>query len=44
MSLGSALTRAAFGVLLRAARELRERGTFTFLRDAAGSREIVSLL
>jgi 2-methylisocitrate lyase-like PEP mutase family enzyme len=36
ISLGSALARAAFGAFLRAAREVRERGTFTFA-DAAAS-------
>jgi 2-methylisocitrate lyase-like PEP mutase family enzyme len=40
VSLGSALTRAALGGFLRAARELLERGTFDFLEQAADSREI----
>jgi 2-methylisocitrate lyase-like PEP mutase family enzyme len=35
ISLGSALTRAALGAFLRAAREIRERGTFSFADDAA---------
>jgi 2-methylisocitrate lyase-like PEP mutase family enzyme len=35
ISLGSALPRAALGAFLRAAREVRERGTFTFAADAA---------
>jgi 2-methylisocitrate lyase-like PEP mutase family enzyme len=35
ISLGSALSRAALGAFLRAAREVRERGTFTFAADAA---------
>jgi 2-methylisocitrate lyase-like PEP mutase family enzyme len=35
ISLGSALSRAALGAFLRAAREVRERGTFTFVADAA---------
>jgi 2-methylisocitrate lyase-like PEP mutase family enzyme len=35
VSLGSALSRAAFGAFLRAAREIKERGTFTFADDAA---------
>jgi 2-methylisocitrate lyase-like PEP mutase family enzyme len=43
VSIGSGLARAAFGALLRAAREMRERGTFTFAEDAASSREIVSM-
>jgi 2-methylisocitrate lyase-like PEP mutase family enzyme len=35
ISLGSALPRAALGAFLRAAREVGERGTFTFAADAA---------
>jgi 2-methylisocitrate lyase-like PEP mutase family enzyme len=35
ISLGSALSRAALGAFLRAAREVSERGTFTFAADAA---------
>ena len=35
ISLGSALPRAALGAFLRAAREVRERRTFTFAADAA---------
>jgi 2-methylisocitrate lyase-like PEP mutase family enzyme len=34
ISLGGALTRTALGALLHAAREIRERGTFSFLEDA----------
>jgi 2-methylisocitrate lyase-like PEP mutase family enzyme len=34
ISLGSALSRVALGALLRAAREVKERGTFTFAADA----------
>jgi 2-methylisocitrate lyase-like PEP mutase family enzyme len=34
ISLGSALSRAALGALLRAAREIEEHGTFSFARDA----------
>jgi 2-methylisocitrate lyase-like PEP mutase family enzyme len=34
ISLGSALSRAALGGLMRAAREIREQGTFRFLEDA----------
>ena len=40
ISVGSALCRAALGTLLRAAREMREHGTFTFANDAAPYREI----
>jgi 2-methylisocitrate lyase-like PEP mutase family enzyme len=35
ISLGSALSRAALGAFLRAAREVKERGTFSFADDAA---------
>jgi 2-methylisocitrate lyase-like PEP mutase family enzyme len=35
ISVGSALARRAYGSLLDAAAEMRERGTFTFARDAA---------
>lgn len=34
ISLGSALSRAALGAFLRAAREIKEHGTFTFAREA----------
>jgi 2-methylisocitrate lyase-like PEP mutase family enzyme len=34
ISIGSALSRAAFGALIRAAREMKDRGTFTFAADA----------
>lgn len=34
ISVGSALSRAALGAFLRAARELKEQGTFTFAEDA----------
>jgi 2-methylisocitrate lyase-like PEP mutase family enzyme len=44
ISVGSTLTRAAFGAFLRAAREMRERGTFTFGADAVASREVAALL
>jgi len=40
VSVGSALTRAAFGAFLRAAREMREQGTFTFASEAASYRDI----
>ena len=35
VSVGSALSRAAMGVFLRAAREMQTHGTFTFAEDAA---------
>jgi len=44
VSLGSALTRAAFGSFIRAAREMHELGTFNFVKEAAPSREISALL
>jgi 2-methylisocitrate lyase-like PEP mutase family enzyme len=34
VSVGSALARAAYGALIRAAREMREQGTFTFAGQA----------
>jgi 2-methylisocitrate lyase-like PEP mutase family enzyme len=40
VSVGSALSRAALGAFLRAAREMLDHGTFTFAEDAAASREI----
>jgi 2-methylisocitrate lyase-like PEP mutase family enzyme len=43
VSVGSALTRAALGAFLRSAREMRERGTFTFATDAASAREITEV-
>lgn len=42
VSLGSSLARAALGAFLRAAREISERGTFSFARDAAKTRDIES--
>jgi 2-methylisocitrate lyase-like PEP mutase family enzyme len=43
VSVGSALTRAAFGAFLRAAEEMKERGTFTFADDAISYQELSSL-
>jgi len=40
ISVGSALSRAALGAFLRAAREMKEQGTFTFSQDAVSFREI----
>jgi 2-methylisocitrate lyase-like PEP mutase family enzyme len=42
VSLGGALARVAYGSLLRAAREMREDGTFDFVEKAVDSREIVA--
>jgi 2-methylisocitrate lyase-like PEP mutase family enzyme len=44
VSVGGGLARAALGAFLRAAREMREHGTFAFTGDAVSSREINSLL
>ena len=43
ISVGSGLARCAFGSFLRAAREMREHGTFTFAEDAAPYRDLNSL-
>jgi 2-methylisocitrate lyase-like PEP mutase family enzyme len=44
VSVGSALSMAALGAFLRAAREMRETGTFTYTQEAAGFKEISDLL
>jgi len=44
VSIGSALCRAADGAFLRAAREMRERGTFTFADETVKFAEISDLL
>jgi len=43
VSVGSALSRAALGAFLRAARELREHGTFEFAEEAVSFREISAM-
>ncbi len=43
ISVGSALSRAALGAFLCAAREMRERGTFEFSTEAVSYREISAL-
>jgi len=43
VSVGSALTRAALGAFLRAAREMREHGTFTFAEEAVSFAEISAM-
>jgi 2-methylisocitrate lyase-like PEP mutase family enzyme len=43
VSVGSALARTALGALLRAGREMREHGTFTFAEDAVSSRDIMAV-
>jgi 2-methylisocitrate lyase-like PEP mutase family enzyme len=40
VSVGSVLSRASLGAFLRAAREMRERGTFAFVDEAVSYREI----
>ncbi len=44
VSVGSALCRAALGMFLRAAREMRDEGGFTFANEAADSGEISAML
>ena len=44
ISVGGALARAAYGAFLRAAREMKERGTFAFLAEAATSAEITGFM
>jgi 2-methylisocitrate lyase-like PEP mutase family enzyme len=44
ISVGSALYRTALGTFLRAAREMRERGTFTFAAEALSPKEVNSIL
>lgn len=43
VSVGSALARSAFGALLRAAREMRDEGTFTFADDSVNFGTINSM-
>jgi 2-methylisocitrate lyase-like PEP mutase family enzyme len=43
VSVGSALSRAALGAFLRAAREMREHGTFGFADEAVSVREISAI-
>jgi len=43
ISVGSALSRAALGAFLRAAREMRTHGTFTFADEAVSYREISAM-
>lgn len=44
VSVGSALSRAAYGAFLRAAREMKERGTFEFADEAVSFKDIGALL
>lgn len=43
ISIGSALSRAALGAFLRAAREMKEQGTFTFAGEAVSYQELNSI-
>ena len=43
VSIGSALSRAAFGAAIRAANEMCERGTFTFADQAISFRDLTAL-
>lgn len=43
VSVGSALTRAALGAFLRAAREMKEHGTFTFANEAISYRDLSAM-
>jgi 2-methylisocitrate lyase-like PEP mutase family enzyme len=43
VSVGSALARAAYGAMLRAAGEMHDRGTFTFADEAVSFRDITAM-
>lgn len=43
ISVGSALARVAFGAFLRAAQEMRERGSFQFANDAVSYRDLSAM-
>ena len=43
ISVGSALSRAALGAFLRAAREMNEHGTFTFADEAISYAELSAM-
>lgn len=43
VSIGSALSRAAYGAAIRAAREMRERGTFTFADQAISFHDLTAM-
>jgi 2-methylisocitrate lyase-like PEP mutase family enzyme len=43
ISVGSSLSRAALGAFLRAAKEMKESGTFTFAQDAVSFRDISAM-
>lgn len=43
VSVGSSLSRAALGAFLRAAQEMKERGTFTFAEEAVSFRDVSAM-
>jgi 2-methylisocitrate lyase-like PEP mutase family enzyme len=43
ISIGSALSRAALGAFLRAAKEMKEKGTFTFAEEAVSYRDLSTM-
>jgi 2-methylisocitrate lyase-like PEP mutase family enzyme len=43
VSVGSALSRAAFGAFLRAAKEMKDHGTFTFAKEAVSFRDLSAM-
>ncbi len=43
ISVGSALSRAALGAFLRAAKEMKEKGTFTFAEEAVSYRDLSAM-
>jgi 2-methylisocitrate lyase-like PEP mutase family enzyme len=44
VSLGGLLSRVALGAFMRAAREIKERGTFTFAKDAATTADLSGMM
>jgi 2-methylisocitrate lyase-like PEP mutase family enzyme len=40
ISIGGSLSRFALGAFLKAAREMKDQGAFTFVRDAVPSKEL----
>ena len=44
ISLGGAVARSALGALLSAAREMKDRGTFTFVESAAPTSEVAAFM
>jgi hypothetical protein len=44
VSVGGALSRVALAAMIRAGREMREHGSFTFVDEPIASREIAEML